>query len=87
MIKIARQEKALKKSQGFNSIPDIEDGYTEASVRLAEKFKMPHIDRFDGSGDPVVHVHLFSDVLRPMGLSRAQNLSLFGRTLYDIAAI
>ncbi|XP_028084041.1 uncharacterized protein LOC114285214 [Camellia sinensis] len=84
MIKIVRLEKALKKSQGFNSIPDIEDGYTEALVRLPEKFKMPHIDRFDGSGDPIVHVRLFSDVLRPMGLSRAQKLSLFRRTLSDI---
>ncbi|XP_028116877.1 uncharacterized protein LOC114314601 [Camellia sinensis] len=87
MIKIARLEKALKKSQGFNSIPDIEDGYTEALVRLPEKFKMPHIDRFDGSGDPIMHVLLYSDVLRPMGLSRAQKLSLFGRTLSDVAAI
>ncbi|XP_028108808.1 uncharacterized protein LOC114307614 [Camellia sinensis] len=87
MIKIARLEKALKKSQGFNSIPDIEDGYTEASVRLPEKFKMPHIDRFDESEDPIVYVHLFLDVLRPTGLSRAQKLSLFGRTLSDVVAI
>ncbi|XP_028058154.1 uncharacterized protein LOC114262022 [Camellia sinensis] len=87
MIKIARLETALKKSQGFNSILDIEDGYTEASVRLPEKFKMSYIDRFDGSGDSIVHVRLFSDVLRPMGLSRAQKLSLFGRTLSDVAAI
>ncbi|XP_028112412.1 uncharacterized protein LOC114310559 [Camellia sinensis] len=87
MIKIARLEKALKKSQGFNSIPDIEDGYTEASVRSPEKFKMPHIDRFDRSGDPIVHVRLFLDVLRPMGLSRAQKLSLFRRTLLDVAGI
>ncbi|XP_028064574.1 uncharacterized protein LOC114267708 [Camellia sinensis] len=87
MIKITRLEKAMKKSQGFNSIHDIEDGYTEALVRLPEKFKMPHIDWFDGSGDPIVHVRLFLDVLRPMGLSRAQKLSLFGRTLSDVAAI
>ncbi|XP_028084192.1 uncharacterized protein LOC114285341 [Camellia sinensis] len=48
---------------------------------------MPHIDRFDKSGDPIVHVHLFSDVLRPMSLTRAQKLSLFGRTLLDVAVI
>lgn len=48
---------------------------------------MPHIDRFDGSGDLIMHVRLFSDVLGPMGLSRAQKLSLFGRTLSDVAAI
>lgn len=56
LIKITRLEKALKKSQGFNSTTDIEDGHTEASIRLLKKIKMPHIDRFDGSGDPIVHV-------------------------------
>ena len=34
-----------------------------------------------------MHVRLFSDVLRPMGLSRAQKLSLFGRTLSDVTVI
>ncbi|KAF5932703.1 hypothetical protein HYC85_028874 [Camellia sinensis] len=48
---------------------------------------MPHIDRFDGSGDPMVHLRLFSDILRPMGLTRLQKLSLFGRTLSGVAAI
>ncbi|KAF5931525.1 hypothetical protein HYC85_027696 [Camellia sinensis] len=60
LVKIAKLEKALKKSQGFNSIPNIEDGYIEASVSLLEKFKMPHIDRFDGSGDLIVHVRFLS---------------------------
>lgn len=48
---------------------------------------MPHIDKFNGSVDQIVHVQLFSDVLRPMGMSRAQKLYLFGRTLSDVAAI
>ena len=48
---------------------------------------MPHIDRFDGSGDPMVHLWLFSDILRLMGLTRLQKLSLFGRTLSGIEAI
>ncbi|KAL7223095.1 hypothetical protein ACSBR1_024720 [Camellia fascicularis] len=48
---------------------------------------MPHIDRFDGSGDPMVHIRLFSDVLKPMGLTRLQKLSLFRRTLSGVVAI
>ncbi|KAL7178944.1 hypothetical protein ACSBR1_042335 [Camellia fascicularis] len=73
--------------KGVNSIPDIEDGYTDSAVTLPDRFKMPHIDHFDGSGDPMVHLRLFSDILHPMGLTRLQNLSLFGRTLSSIAAI
>ncbi|KAF5932790.1 hypothetical protein HYC85_028961 [Camellia sinensis] len=84
-LKLSKLEKLLKKSQGVKSIPGIEDGYTDAAVTLPDRFKMPHIDRFDGSGGPMVHLSLFSDVLRLMGLTRLQKLSLFGRTLSGIA--
>lgn len=71
----------------MNSIPDIEDGYTDSIVTLPDRFKMPHIDRFDGSGDPMVYLRLFSDILRPIGLTRLQKLLLFSRTLSGIATI
>ncbi|KAL7255883.1 hypothetical protein ACSBR1_009928 [Camellia fascicularis] len=74
-------------ANGVKCILDIEDGYTDSAVTLPDRFKMPHIDRFDGSGDPMVHLHLFSDILRPMGLTTAQKMSLFGRTMSGIAAI
>ncbi|KAL7223558.1 hypothetical protein ACSBR1_025085 [Camellia fascicularis] len=86
-LKLSKLKKLFKKSQGVKSIPDIEDGYTDAAVTLPDRFKMPQIDRFDGSGDPMVHLRLFSDILRPMGLTRPQKLSLFGRTLSGVAAI
>ncbi|KAL7200695.1 hypothetical protein ACSBR1_032595 [Camellia fascicularis] len=86
-LKVSKLEKLFKKSQGAHSIPDIEDGYTDSAVTLPDRFKMPHIDRFDGSGDPMVHLRLLSDILRPMGLSRLQKLSLFGRILSGVAAI
>ncbi|CAL5331373.1 unnamed protein product [Camellia sinensis] len=84
-LKLSKLEKLFKKSQGVKSIPGIEDEYTNAAVTLPDRFKMSHIDRFDGSGDPMVHLSLLSDVLRPMGLTRLQKLSLFGRTLSGIA--
>lgn len=87
MLKVSKLEKLFKKAQGVKSIPDIEDGYIDSAVTLPDQFKMPHIDHFDGSGDPMVHLNLFSDVLKPMGLTTAQKLSLFGRTMSGIAAI
>ncbi|KAF5933692.1 hypothetical protein HYC85_029863 [Camellia sinensis] len=86
-LKLSKLEKLFKKSQGVKSIPDIEDGYTDVAVTLPNRFKMPQIDRFDGYGDPMVHLRLFSDILRPIGLTRPQKLSLFGRTLSGVAAI
>ncbi|KAL7208711.1 hypothetical protein ACSBR1_030444 [Camellia fascicularis] len=77
-LKVSKLEKLFKKSQGVKSIPDIEDGYIDSAVTLPDRFKMPHIDRLDGSGDPMVHLHLFSDILRPIGLTTTQKMSLFG---------
>ena len=62
VLKLSKLEKLFKKSQGVKSILGIEDGYADAAVTLPDRFKMPHIDRFDGSGDPMVHLSLFSDV-------------------------
>ncbi|KAL7212495.1 hypothetical protein ACSBR2_015229 [Camellia fascicularis] len=79
-----------------NSTSTIQGTYTYQSagfslrvraVTLPDRFKMPHIDGFDRSGDPMVHLSLFSDVLHLMGLTRLQKLSLFGRTLSGITAI
>ncbi|KAF5933725.1 hypothetical protein HYC85_029896 [Camellia sinensis] len=86
-LKLSKLEKLFKKSQEVKPIPDIEDGYTDVAVMLPDRFKMPQIDRFDGFGDPMVHLRLFSDILRPMGLTRPQKLSLFGWTLSGVAAI
>ncbi|KAL7224487.1 hypothetical protein ACSBR1_025860 [Camellia fascicularis] len=85
-LKVSKLEKLFKRAQGINSIPDIEDGYTDSVVTLSDRFKMPHIDPFDGSGDPMVHLHLFSDILRPMGLTTAQKLSLLSQTMSGIVA-
>ena len=86
-LKVNKLEELFRRAHGVNPIPDLEDGYIESAVTLPERFKMPHIDRFDGSGDPRVHLHLFSDILKPMGLTTAPKLSLFGRTMSGIAAI
>ncbi|KAL7197746.1 hypothetical protein ACSBR2_020300 [Camellia fascicularis] len=86
-LKVSKLEKPFKRAQGMNSIPDIEDGYTDSAMTLPDRFKMSHIDRFDGSGDSMVHLWLFSNILRPMGLTRLKKLSLFGQTLSSIAAI
>lgn len=59
LLKVNKLEKLFKKAQGVSSIPDIEGGYSESTITLLERFKMPHIDHFDDFGDPMVHLHLF----------------------------
>lgn len=63
MLKVNELEKLFKKVQRVNSIPDIEDGYTESAVILPKRFKMSLIDRFDGAKDLMVYLRLFLNIL------------------------
>ncbi|KAL7211022.1 hypothetical protein ACSBR2_014002 [Camellia fascicularis] len=44
VLKVNKLEKLFKRAQGVNSIPGIEDGYTDFAVTLPDRFKMPYID-------------------------------------------
>ena len=37
-LKVNKLEKLFKRAQGVNSIPDLEDGYTESAITLPEHF-------------------------------------------------
>lgn len=52
VLKLNKLEKMFKKSQGVKSIPDIEDGYTDAAVTLPDRFKMPKLTDLTGPGTP-----------------------------------
>ena len=55
-------------------------------IRLPENFKFPDIDKFDGIGNPVVHLRMFVGTLQPMGLEPKMFYNLFHRTLTGAAA-
>ena len=46
---------------------------------------MPEIEKFDGTGDPTVHLGIFVSSLAPLGLSEEQMGQLFPRTLSGTA--
>ncbi|KAF5933417.1 hypothetical protein HYC85_029588 [Camellia sinensis] len=55
-LKVNKLEKLVKRAQGVNFVLDIENGYSDSAVTLLDRFKMPHIDRFDGSRDSMKEV-------------------------------
>ena len=55
-------------------------------VRLPENFKFPDMDKFDGTGNPVVHLRMFVGTLQPMGLEPKMFCNLFHHTLTGAAA-
>lgn len=50
-----------------------------------EKFKMPDIDKYDGTGCPKTHLQLFFSNVGSMGLTQKQMAQIFPRTLSGAA--
>ena len=78
-------ESALRKSKGFDYLLDIEGLFKAPKVPLPEKFKMPDMNKFDGTGNPKSHLRLYASVLQPLGLQAEHFAMLFPRTLTGAA--
>ena len=59
------------------------DGLLVAS--LSAKFRMPEIERYTGIGCPLIHLRLYSTVMRAHGLDEAQIIMLFLMSLSGAA--
>ena len=79
-------ENVLRKSKGFDDyLLDIEGLFQAPKVPLPEKFKMPDMNKFDGTGNPKSHLRLYASVLQPFGLKTEHFAMLFARTLIRAA--
>ena len=54
-------------------------------ARLPEKFKMPNIKKFGGSGPPIVHLRSYHRSMTLLGASEEVMAQLFQQTLKDSA--
>ena len=68
----------MRKSKGVDEyLFDIEGLCNAPKVKLPEKLKMPHIELFDGTGNPKSHLRLYVGILHPMGIERELFALLF----------
>ena len=50
-------------------------------VRLPPKFKMPVLDKFDGTSCPKSHLKMYMRVMRPLGATKEMLNQMFQNTL------
>ena len=72
MINRARKMEDLMDYQSLSLFPD---------VRLPPKFKMPTLDRFDGTGYPQSHLKMYMRAMQPLGATNEQFTQMFQNTL------
>ncbi|KAI8550481.1 hypothetical protein RHMOL_Rhmol06G0110100 [Rhododendron molle] len=77
-------EHALARSQG-DQILDFEGLCLFPDSQLPEKFKMPNIEKFNGTGNPTNHVRHVINTLKLMGLNDELIAQLIQRTITESA--
>ena len=82
MDKIDKLESVLRKSRGIDDyMMDLEGLLEPIKVKLPENFKIPEIDRFNGTGNPKSHIKLWMSVLQSLGCNHEHIAMLFLQTL------
>ena len=72
MIKRARKTEDLMDYQSLSVFHD---------VRLPPKFKMPTLDKFDGTGCPKSHLKMYMRAMQPLGATKELLAQMFQNTL------
>ena len=79
---IEQRIRQLRLSDSFAAWDDLE-GILVAS--LSTKFRMPDIERYTSVGCPLIHLQLYSIVMRAHGLDESQMITLFPLSLSGMA--
>ena len=83
---IKKMKGMLKRSLGMEDyMLDIEGLCPFFDVQLPPKFKMPKMDSFDGTGNPMNHLKQYVLAMKPLGLTKEQIILCFPRTLSGVA--
>ena len=86
--KMEKLKKAVRKTQGPDSyFLELEGLYDGVKEVLPEGFKMPDIDKFDGTGNPKNYVLMCMGAFQSRGLSPALMAVLFQQTLKGAALV
>ena len=65
---------------------DVWDGFDSAPViPLPPKFQMPDMERYTDRGCPRTHLRMYSQLIKGMGLDKAQLIMLFPLSLSSVA--
>ncbi|GFZ09507.1 MBOAT (membrane bound O-acyl transferase) family protein [Actinidia rufa] len=75
-------EGILRKAKGIEDyMLDVKGLYVCSRMPLPEKFKMPGMDGFDGTGDPCTHLRMYVGALKSIGMCDELLAQLFQRSL------
>ena len=76
-----KMEEMIKKSRRFSEAIDYQSLSLFPNVRLLPKFKMPALDKFDGTGCPKSHLKMDIRAMQPLGATEEMLAQMFQNIL------
>ena len=80
-----QMEKLLLRSRRVEEAMDLHSFSLFPQARAPPKFKMPTLDKFDGTGCPKAHLKMYMRALQPLGASEELMAQMFQNTLTGAA--
>ena len=74
-------EEMIKRAHKMEDIRDYQLLSLFSNVRLPLKFKMPVLDKFDGTGCPISHLKMYMRAMQPLGATEEMLAQMFQNTL------
>lgn len=78
-------DKSLRTMKRHEDMIDVHSLALFPEARLPPKFKMPDMDRFDGTSCPKTHLKMYVGAMKPLGIDEDLLAQLFQRTLKGAA--
>jgi len=79
--RINKMEEMIKRAHKMEDLMNYQSLSLFLDVRLPPKFKMPTMDKFDGTGCPKSHWKMYMRAMQPLGATKELHAQMFQNTL------
>ena len=83
--RINKMEEMIKRARKMEDLIDYQSLLLFLDMRLHPKFKMPTLDKFDGTGFPKSHLKMYIRAMQPLGAIEELLDQMFQNTLTGAA--
>ena len=74
---MSKMEEMIKKARRMDDLMDYQSLSLFSNVRLPPKFKMPVLDKFDGTGFPKSHLKMYMRAMQPSKATKEMLAQMF----------
>ena len=78
-------EEMIKRACNIEELMDYDSLSLFPKARLPPKFKMPNLDKFNGTGCPKSHLKMYIRAMQPLGATKEVLAQMFQNTLIEAA--